>query len=69
MNQSRSRWHHTDPAYDPVVDGVGRGLEGLFPLIDNPPREENAGEDGTPAFDEGGEQAEVSRGIRPARYS
>ena len=36
MNQNRPPAHPTDPGYDPVLDGVSRGLADLFPPIHNP---------------------------------
>ena len=36
MNQNRPPAHPTDPGYDPVLDGVSRGLADLFPPIHTP---------------------------------
>ena len=40
--------HPSDPVYDPVVDGVSRGLADLFPPIHNPSSTEQVEDDGLP---------------------
>lgn len=55
MNTSRTGLHVSDPAYDPVLDGVGRGLADLFPPIHDRPGEENTVEDDASPSDTGGE--------------
>ena len=59
MNRSITPLHPWDPNYNPVLDGAGRGLEDLFPPIDNPPCEEDTAKGETPVLDEGGERIEA----------
>lgn len=52
--------HHTDSGYDPVLDGVGRGLEDLFPPIHDPPPIEQDEGVVEPACDQDDENADVA---------
>ena len=59
MSWNGTGLHPSDPAYDPVLDGVSRGLADLFPPIDNPPRRENAKEDEANPSDQDGEYTDT----------
>ena len=62
MNRSAVGLHPSDPGYDPVVDGVGRGLADLFPPIHDQPQGER-GEDREPPSSVGvGEDIETASG-------